>query len=86
MKLLSFEPRFDIYAAGVSLADGVRVGCPVRPGVASRHRQASCGDYPHCCALLLDLVIPWGDAFSCLYSWAQQTRIFNNILLPRLLL
>ena len=28
-EIVMFEPRFDIYAAGVSLADGVRVGVPL---------------------------------------------------------
>jgi len=33
-EVVMFEPRFDIYAAGVSLADGVRVGVPLSgPGL-----------------------------------------------------
>jgi N-succinyldiaminopimelate aminotransferase len=33
-EVVMFEPRFDIYAAGVSLADGVRVGIPLAgPGL-----------------------------------------------------
>ena len=54
-EVVMFEPRFDIYAAGVSLADGVRVGVPLSgPGLRPDIDRLRAAITPRTKALLLN--------------------------------
>jgi len=54
-EVVMFEPRFDIYAAGVSLADGVRVGVPLSgPGLRPDIDRLRAAITPRTTVLLLN--------------------------------